>query len=80
MRIEYLASKSQRTVPDEIGETLIARKLARRVYETRELAAGEHPMVDAGERGAESIDGPEISPRTGKPKRQYKRRDLTAEG
>jgi hypothetical protein len=68
MRIEYVASKSQRTVSDEIGNTLIARKLARRVYETREVKA-EEPAPEV-----------EISERTGKPKRQYKRRDLTAEG
>ena len=68
MRIEYVANKSQRTVPDEIGKVLIARKLARRVYETREVKA-EEPAPEV-----------EISPRTGKPKRRYKRRDLTAEG
>lgn len=68
MRIEYLASKSQRTVSDEIGNTLIARKLARRVYETRQV------------KSEESAPEVEISERTGKPKRQYKRRDLTAEG
>ena len=68
MRIEYVANKSQRTVPDDIGNTLIARKLARRVYETREVKAEE------------SAPEVEISERTGKPKRRYKRRDLTAEG
>lgn len=68
MRIEYVASKSQRTVSDEIGKTLIARKLARRVYETRQV------------KSEESAPEVEISERTGKPKRQYKRRDLTAEG
>lgn len=65
MRIEYLASKSQREVSDSIGKTLIARKLARPVYQTR--AIEPEPEV-------------EISERTGKPKRRYKRRDMTAEG
>ena len=86
MRIEYVANKSQRTVSDDIGNTLIARKLARRVYETRELSSNEYT---GGEPVVVDADGPEvklnqeleeISPRTGKPKRRYKRRDLTAEG
>jgi hypothetical protein len=64
MQIEYVATKSKRTVPDAIGEALIARKIARRI-ETRELKA-EVPEV-------------EISPRTGKPKRRYKRRDMRVE-
>lgn len=64
MQIEYVATKSKRTVPDAIGEALIARKIARRI-ETRELKA-EAPEV-------------EISPRTGKPKRRYKRRDMRVE-
>jgi hypothetical protein len=68
MRIEYVASKSQRTVSDGIGKALIDRKLARRVYETRQVEAKE-PAAEA-----------EISERTGKPKRRYKRRDMTAEG
>ena len=44
MQIEYVATKSKRTVPDAIGEALIARKIARRI-ETRELKA-EAPEVD----------------------------------
>ena len=39
MRIEYVVTKSQRDVPDAIGEALVARRIARPVYETRELTA-----------------------------------------
>ena len=53
----------QREVRDSVGEVLIRRSLATRVYRTRELVADE----------------PEEVPRTGKPKRKYKRRDLAAE-
>lgn len=63
MRIEYVANNSRRTVSDEIGRTLIARKLARPVYETRAIEP----------------EAADISPRTGKPKRKYKRRDMAAE-
>lgn len=67
MRIEYRANGMQREVRDSVGEALIARKIARPVYQTRELVADEPEEVD-------------ISPRTGKRKRKYKRRDMTAEG
>jgi len=53
----------QREVRDSVGEVLIRRNLATRVYRTRELVADE----------------PEEAPRTGKSKRKYKRRDLAAE-
>ena len=66
MRIQYRANGMQREVRDSVGEVLIDRKLATRVYLTRELVADEPEEV-------------EISPRTGKPKRQYKRRDMAAE-
>lgn len=62
MRIEYVANGSQREVRDSVGEALVARKIARPVYQTREVVAEE------------------VSERTGKPKRRYKRRDMTAEG
>lgn len=67
MRIEYRANGQQRDVRDSVGEALIARKIARPVYQTRQVVADEPEEV-------------EISPRTGKPKRRYKRRDMTAEG
>lgn len=68
MRIKYVANGMQRTVRDSVGKALIARRLARAVTETGHLEP-EPPE-------AESI---EISPRTGKPKRQYKRRDMRPE-
>ena len=67
MRIEYKANKSQREVPDGIAKVLISRHLATRVYQTRQIVA-EEPEVTV-----------EISTRTGKPKRQYKRRDMAVE-
>lgn len=63
MQIEYVVTRSKRTVPDAIGEALIYRGIARRV-ETRQIKAEEDV---------------EISPRTGKPKRRYKRRDMRVE-
>lgn len=69
MQIEYVATRSKRTVSNAIGEALIARKIARRVDETRTMVA---------EVVAEELI--EMSERTGKPKRKYKRRDMQAEG
>jgi len=63
----------QREVRDSVGEVLIARNLATRVYRTRHLAAKAEPETVAAEEPVE------ISPRTGKPKRKYKRRDMKAE-
>ena len=65
MQIEYVANGSKREVSDAIGKVLIARKIARRVYQTRQVTPEVTPEV-------------EVSPRTGKPKRQYKRRDMVA--
>lgn len=64
MLIEYVATKSRREVSESIGQTLIKRKLARAVYQTRQMKPEE---------------APEISERTGKPKRKYRRRDMKAE-
>jgi hypothetical protein len=66
VRIQYRANGMQREVRDSVGEVLIHRNLATRVYRTRELVADEPEEV-------------EISPRTGKHKRKYKRRDMSAE-
>ena len=73
MRIQYRANGMQREVRDSVGEVLIARNLATRVYQTRNLAAKAEPET------VEAEEPVEISPRTGKPKRKYKRRDLAAE-
>lgn len=67
MRIQYRANGMQRDVRDSVGEALIARNLARPVYQTRQVVADEPEEA-------------EVSPRTGKRKRKYKRRDMTAEG
>jgi len=63
----------QREVRDSVGEVLIARNLATRVYRTRHLVAKAEPET------VEAEEPVEISPRTGKPKRKYKRRDMSAE-
>lgn len=63
----------QREVRDSVGEVLIARNLATRVYQTRHLAAKAEPETVVAEEPVE------ISQRTGKPKRKYKRRDMSAE-
>lgn len=74
MRIQYRANGMQREVRDSVGEALVSRNIATRVYRTRNLAAKAEPeTVEAEERV-------EISPRTGKPKRKYNRRDMSAEG
>jgi hypothetical protein len=57
----------QREVRDSVGEALVSRNIATRVCLTRELVDDEPEEV-------------EISPRTGKPKRKYNRRDMSAEG
>lgn len=67
MQIEYVANGMKRTVRDSVGAALIARKIARPAYETRQITP--EPAIEADE----------ISPRTGKPKRVYKRRDMQAE-
>jgi hypothetical protein len=66
MQIEYVMTRSRRTVSDAVGAALVKRRLAREVCETRAVAAEEEPQ--------------EISAVTGKPKRKYKRRDMQAEG
>lgn len=61
MLIQYVANGSKREVSDEIGKVLIDRRIARAVYQTRQLTPD--PVVEVTE----------------KPKRRYRRRDLTAE-
>lgn len=64
MLIEYVVTNSRREVRDSTGRALIKRKIARLAYPTEELKP-------------EAVV--EISPRTGKPKREYKRRDILPE-
>ena len=54
-------------LPDKVAGALILRRLVRKVESTEEI------IVPA------EVDTPEISERTGKPKRQYRRRDMVAE-
>lgn len=86
MRIEYRANGQQREVRDSVGEALIARNLARPVYQTRQVVA-DASEVEQIRYSDDEVCQPfkvepaeDISPRTGKPKRKYKRRDMTAEG
>lgn len=67
MLIEYVANGSKREVADGIGQVLIDRRIARAVYQTRNLTPEPVEVVA------------EISPATGKPKRRYRRRDMAAE-
>jgi hypothetical protein len=77
MRIQYKANGMQRTVRDVVGKVLIARGIARAVVAPRadEPAPVEYLRTDM----QPEQPGEDISPRTGKPKRRYKRRDMQAE-
>ena len=66
MLIQHEATKHKREVSEEIGRRLIASRIASSVIEPVYRTSAVEPEV-------------EISPRTGKPKRQYKRRDMRAE-
>lgn len=66
MLIEYVANGQQKQVRRSVANHLIDRGLARPVCETREIKPETEDV--------------EISARTGKPKRKYRRRDLQAEG
>lgn len=72
MQIQYTLTGAKRAVADHVGKALIACKVARAVYQTREIEPEPVSKFDAEEEV-------EISPRTGKPKRQYKRRDMQPE-
>ena len=65
MLIQYRTTGHQRNVDDGVGRMLVRSRIADPVLEGGSVAVA---MVDA-----------EISPRTGKPKRKYKRRDLRAD-
>lgn len=41
MRIEYRANGMQRDVRDSVGDALVARRLARPIYQTRDMRAAE---------------------------------------
>lgn len=67
MQIQYVSNGMKRNVRESVGNALIARRIARPVVDIKAMEP-ELEMVDV-----------EISPRTGKPKRKYKRRDMVAE-
>lgn len=69
MLIEYVTNKSRRNVSQAVGNALILRKIARGVYPTTEMTPETLPSSPATV---------EISAKTGKPKRQYRRRDMQA--
>jgi hypothetical protein len=93
MRIQYKANGMQRTVRDVIGKVLVARGIARAVDapSADDPAPGEYLRADMqpeslsmSARDASEVETAKftseeiISPRTGKPKRRYKRRDMQA--
>lgn len=64
MRIMYKTTKCERDVDDDAGAALVAHGIAVRVL---------------GDNDGDTLPDTEISARTGKPKRKYNRRDMTAE-
>lgn len=65
VEIEFLTGMRKPVTEDE-ARVLVGAKVAK--YVTREIKPEPDPIVEAEE----------ISPRTGKPKRKYERRDMKA--
>ena len=81
MHIQYEANGSRRTVRDSVGRELVVRGIAREMR-SEDLSQDEQtqvPSVQSTAKPAKSPKDPSISPRTGKPKREYKRRDMRPE-
>jgi hypothetical protein len=81
MHIQYVANGSRRTVRDSVGRELVVRGIAREMR-SEEPSQEEQPRVVAVQsaaKPAKAPNDPNISPRTGKPKREYKRRDMRPE-
>lgn len=81
MQIQYVANGSRRTVRDSVGRELVGRGIAREMRSEEPSQAEQAPATAvqiAGE-PAKAPRDPNISPRTGKPKREYKRRDMRPE-
>lgn len=76
MHIQYVANGSRRTVRDSVGRELVVRGIAR---EMRSEEPSQVPSVQSTAKPAKAPKDPNISPRTGKPKREYKRRDMRPE-
>lgn len=77
MQIRYVANGMIRRVREGIARTLIRRGLAREVPQPQPEPVA--PAVDLTYETRELRAEDEISPRTGKPKRRYRRRDLGAD-
>lgn len=84
MQIRYRTTRHTREVADSIGRRLVASRIA---DEVGPVVAGTTPEIEfysaeSVTHGASLVAGEEaedISPRTGKPKRKYRRRDMRAE-
>jgi hypothetical protein len=81
MHIQYVANGSRRTVRDSVGRELVGRGIARemRSEEPSQEEQTPTPAVRSVAKPAKAPKDPNISPRTGKPKREYKRRDMRPE-
>ena len=81
MHIQYVANGSRRTVRDSVGRELVGRGIAREMR-SEDLSQDEQTQVTSVQSTAKPEKAPKdpnISPRTGKPKREYKRRDMRPE-
>lgn len=81
MHIQYVANGSRRTVRDSVGRELVGRGIARELRSDvpSQESSTPAPKVQTAAKPAKSPKDPNISPRTGKPKREYKRRDMRPE-
>lgn len=81
MQIQYVANGSRRTVRDSVGRALVGRGIARemRSEEPSQAEQTPTPAVQSAGKPAKAPTDQKISPRTGKPKREYKRRDMRPE-
>ena len=81
MQIQYVANGSRRTVRDSVGRELVDRGIAREMRSEEPSQAEQTPasVVQMAGKPAKAPRDPNISPRTGKPKREYKRRDMRPE-
>ena len=81
MQIQYVANGSRRTVRDSVGRTLVDRGIAREMRSEDPAREEQAPALTVQSAGkpAKGPSDTNISPRTGKPKREYKRRDMRPE-
>ena len=81
MHIQYVANGSRRTVRDSVGRELVGRGIARemRSEDPSQDEQTQVPKVQSTSKPEKAPKDPNISPRTGKPKREYKRRDMRPE-